>query len=64
MKVAFWNVNMGATSFVDRLNTFKDWCDEIAPDLLLLEEVGNTLQARELGNGTNMSDWSSGHTRH
>jgi hypothetical protein len=43
IKVAFWNVNMGNSSFVDRVKTFQGWCANMKPDLLFLEEVGSTL---------------------
>ncbi len=56
MKVAFWNVNMGVTSFQARLNTFTTWCNEVQPDLLLLEEVSSTLQANALANGSGMTE--------
>lgn len=46
MKVGFWNINMGTTSFGDRTATFSKWCAEIKPDLLVLEEVGHTLLER------------------
>jgi endonuclease/exonuclease/phosphatase family metal-dependent hydrolase len=46
MKIGFWNVNMGTTSFGTRLATFQKWCAEIQPELLVLEEVGNTMLER------------------
>lgn len=45
MKIAFWNINTGLTSWPDRLATLKAWCLKMDLDLLLLEEVGNTLRA-------------------
>lgn len=43
MKTAFWNVNMGVSSR-DKIQTFQGWLYEVAPDLLLLEEVSDTLR--------------------
>lgn len=48
MIVAFWNVNTGVNSFPDRLTTFRNWCAQMAPDLLLLEEASHTLTANVL----------------
>lgn len=56
MKVAFWNVNMGKGSYHARLSTFQTWCNEVAPDLLLLEEVSSTLGATKLQTGTGMTE--------
>ncbi|MEQ9481985.1 endonuclease/exonuclease/phosphatase family protein [Coleofasciculus sp. F4-SAH-05] len=44
MKAAFWNINMGKTSPPNRINTFQKWCADMKPDLLLLEEVSETLR--------------------
>lgn len=54
LKVGFWNINMGETSFKDRKSTFKEWCKEMKLDLLLLEEVGNTLKKKNIEDLTNM----------
>ena len=43
IKVAFWNINTGQGSFPDRPQTLKDWCSAMNPDLLILEEVSDTL---------------------
>lgn len=48
MKVAFWNVTLGTTSFRHKIDTFVNWCNEIQPDLLILEEVGETMHADAL----------------
>jgi endonuclease/exonuclease/phosphatase family metal-dependent hydrolase len=42
--IAFWNVNMGLNSTAHRKTTFQDWCIAIQPNLLLLEEVSDTLR--------------------
>jgi hypothetical protein len=39
MKIAFWNVNLGDSSFPFKKRTFQTWCKETSPDLLILEEV-------------------------
>jgi endonuclease/exonuclease/phosphatase family metal-dependent hydrolase len=43
-KIAFWNINMGTGSNRNRHTTFKSWCAAVKPDLLLLEEVSDTLR--------------------
>jgi hypothetical protein len=43
MKIAFWNVNAGKSSWGDRLKVLEKWCDEMVPDLLFLEEISHTL---------------------
>ncbi len=43
MKIAFWNINTGTGSFIDRRKTLADWSQAMKPDLLLLEEVSSTL---------------------
>jgi hypothetical protein len=42
--VAFWNINTGKGSFGDRITAFADWCQEVDPDVLVLEEVSHTLE--------------------
>lgn len=56
MKIAFWNVNMGASSYRARLSSFQSWCNEVQPDLLLLEEVSSTLDAGALATGSGMTE--------
>jgi hypothetical protein len=43
IKVAFWNINTGKSSFKDRKETLFDWCSVVTPDLLILEEVSKNL---------------------
>ncbi len=44
LKVAFWNINTGQGSYHTRRTTFRDWCADADPDLLILEEVSHTLE--------------------
>lgn len=54
MIVAFWNVNMGIYSWRGRRETFINWVKEIKPDMLLLEEVGDTISMDTMNSLTNM----------
>lgn len=56
MRVAFWNVNMGRTSRQQRRDTFSDWCAWAQPDLLILEEVSNTLTRNDDDNIEDLAD--------
>lgn len=49
MKIAFWNVNTGATSYMDRKSVLKTWLEEVQPDLLMLEEISSTLVMNDNG---------------
>ncbi len=42
-KIAFWNINTGKGSVKERKQTITAWCAWAQPDLLILEEVSNTL---------------------
>lgn len=43
LKVAFWNVNMGESSFRDKKAAFTQWIAENQPDILFLEELSAKL---------------------
>jgi endonuclease/exonuclease/phosphatase family metal-dependent hydrolase len=43
MRVAYWNINMGLTSAQPRITSFRNWVNWCQPDLLFLQEVGNTM---------------------
>ncbi len=51
MKLAFWNMNTGVGSFVDKQKAVSTWCAETQPELLILEEVSSTLAADAGGAG-------------
>jgi endonuclease/exonuclease/phosphatase family metal-dependent hydrolase len=48
IKVAFWNINTGKGSFIDRKATIKQWCKDMKLDLLILEEVSSTFSDDDL----------------